>query len=188
MKKENFLKSSLISLAMLSLLLMGCTNTPASIPIQNVSTGIVEVQNASPTETATNVTSITNLLKTGYYGEILAGNKSPYIEFNIKDYNKATADGKVILLYFYSDDNSISKAEEPIVFSAFNKMNSESLIGFKIHYDDASTTDIEKQLATSFGVKEAHTKVVLKNGTVMWQYSSSLNADTYITQMSRFLT
>jgi len=168
-------------LIIFSLLAMGCSNTApqAMTPTPNVGNSPQQIVTPPPTIEKAN---------SAYVGKILAGNKTLYITFNTEDYQKATSDGKVILLYFYSDNNPTSKAEELTVFDAFNKMESIKMIGFKVHYDDPSTTDVETQLATTLGVKSAHTKIILKDGKVMWQYSSSLNADTYITQMSRFLT
>src|SRR3990167_9178478 len=38
----------------------------------------------------------------GYQAKVLAGNSSPFLEFNKADYEKAKSEGKIILLDFYA--------------------------------------------------------------------------------------
>jgi hypothetical protein len=191
--KENISKVFILVFAVLALLLVGCTNTPSAnnnintVPLADNNTNN-NGNNTVSTETASTVQTISNVITTGYNGKILAGNKSSYIEFNTQDYEKATADGKVILLYFYSDVGPLSQAEEYKIFRAFDEMGSSQMIGFKVHFGDSETTDAEKQLASSLDVTQARTKVILKNGKVMQKSIDSWEIPTYAAQMSVFLS
>jgi thiol-disulfide isomerase/thioredoxin len=164
----------------LSVFLVGCTKEN-SIPTTTGTTG------NTPAEKPTTITSIISDALSPYSGKILAGNKTPYIEFNTKDYQKATTDGKVILLYFYSDTCQVCKSEEIKVFKAFNDMSSNKMIGFKVHYDDSSSTSDERQLAATLEVKEAPTKIILKDGKIMQRNINSWDINDYAAQMTQYL-
>lgn len=177
----------MITLTILSLFLIGCTSAPStdnSIKASFVDNTTTETV---PTNITNTVPVVSNIIDSGYFGKILAGDKTPYIEFNTKDYEKATADGKVILLYFYTNLNSICISEEEKTFKAFNDMNNAKMIGFKVHFKDDQTTDAENQLASTLQVENSHTKIILKNGKVMQRHSETWDIKTYAAQMSLYL-
>jgi hypothetical protein len=172
---------------LLAILVVGCTSAPAVDNSSKVTVGsVVDTPNGTPKEEP--APSLGNIISTGYYGKILAGDKSPYIEFNTKDYERATSDGKIILLYFYSDVGTLSRAEEYKLFRAFDEMDSPYMIGFKVHYEDSQVTDAEKQLATTLEVKESRTKIIMKNGKIMQKSTGTWDIGNYAAQMSVFLT
>jgi hypothetical protein len=171
----------------LSVLLLGCTDdSPTDTSKNNVGNN-VDTPGAPVEDKTQIVPEISNVISTGYYGKILAGDISPYIEFNTKDYEVATNAGKVILLYFYSDVGTLSQGEEYKLFRAFDEMDSKYMIGFKVHFGDSATTVSEAQLAKDLGVKESRTKVILKDGKVKTTSTKSWDINDYATQMAAYL-
>lgn len=100
----------------------------------------------------------------GYSGKIIAGNTSPFLEFNKSDYEKALASDKIILLDFYANWCPICRAEEPEIYAGFDSLITDKLIGFRVNFNDSDTDSDEKQLAKDFNVPYQHTKIFLRNG------------------------
>lgn len=182
-KINNMTVFYLCILVMFSVLLVGCTTNNGT---STTTPGTTDNTNM-PKEEPTTIQSVIKDALSPYSGKILAGNKTPYIEFNTDDYKEATADGKVILLYFYSEKSEVCRSDEIKVLKAFNDMASNQMIGFKVHYDDASTTIVESQLADTLEVKEAHTKVILKNGKVLQTNINTWDINDYARQMAQYL-
>lgn len=110
---------------------------------------------------------------TGYSGKLLAGNSSPFLEYNRADYEKALKEGKTILLDFYANWCPICRGEEPNLFSGFNSLTEENVIGFRVNYKDSETDQDEKTLADQLKVTYQHTKIILKGGK---EFSRSLDS------------
>lgn len=100
---------------------------------------------------------------TSYSGTILAGESALLLDFKKADYDAAIKTGKLIVLYFYANWCPICKAEFPIMQEAFNELNTDNVIGFRVNYNDDETDNDEKNLAREFGVAYQHTKVFVKN-------------------------
>lgn len=100
----------------------------------------------------------------GYSGSVLAGKSSPYLEFQKADYEKALNSGKIVFLNFYANWCPICRAETPAVYSAFGKLTTDNIVGFRVNFNDSDTDEDEKALAKEFGVTYQHTKVILKDG------------------------
>jgi hypothetical protein len=171
-----------IFLIILFLLLIGCTTQSQTL---TAPTSTEPANTITDTKVTTLVTP--NDVVSQYNGNVLAGNQTPYIEFNTEDYQKALSDNKLIFLYFYSNDDSKSRLEEAKILSVFNSMVSSRVIGFKVHYDDAMTTDIEKQLASELQIADSATKIILKNGTVVQRSTASWDTRTYSQQIFSYL-
>jgi hypothetical protein len=169
-----------------SLLIAGCTKDVPLTPGSPDNTGNTQDKINTPPEPPSISTILT--ATNAYQGKILAGNRTPYIEFNNDDYQKATTDGKVILLYFHSDINPICRADEVKIFKAFNSMESINMIGFKVHYEDSAATETEKQLAVLLGVKEPHVKVIVKDGKVMQRNANAWDINDYASQMVQYIS
>ena len=176
--------SAILLLIVFSLFIIGCTQ---KVPDNAL---IVPVENnpvvPASTETA-NTPPVSDTPVSGYYGQILAGKISPYLEFDSRDYQKAVKDGDVILLYFYTDRNSICIGEESKIFKAFDDMANNKMIGFKVHYKDAYATDTEAVLANSLNVTDSHTKVILKNGVIKERSPVTWDLNAYASHMALYL-
>lgn len=123
-----------------------------------------------------------------FAGNVVAGNKTKFIEFNSDDYNKAKEAGKTVVLYFYADWCPICRAETLVVGEAFNEIDNENVVGFRVNFDDSSTDDAEKNLAKEFGVTYQHTKVIIKSdGTSRVDGNPWADKQKYIDQIESAL-
>lgn len=123
-------------------------------------------------------------IKSEYQGNILAGKNALYIEYNESDYNKALASEKVILLYFYASWCPICKAEQEEIHGAFNSLDTDKIVAFRVNYKDSDTDDSEIALAKEFGVAYQHTKVIIKNGLRVGKYPDSWKKDRYLSEIN----
>ncbi|MBI1871846.1 thioredoxin family protein [Candidatus Collierbacteria bacterium] len=97
-------------------------------------------------------------------GAVLAGKKSYLYVFAKKAYEEALASDKTILLYFYANWCPVCRGEQLEIFSGFDELDSDSIIGFRVNFDDSETDKDEEALAREFRVTYQHTKIILKNG------------------------
>lgn len=115
----------------------------------------------------------------GYTGVVLAGNASPFLEFNMSDYDKAISENKVILLDFYANWCPICRAEEPEIFKGFDNLNNDNIVGFRVNFNDSDTDNTEKDLAKEFNIPYQHTKVVIKNGKEIARYTNQWTLEDF---------
>ena len=123
----------------------------------------------------------------GYLGKLLAGTTSPYLAFNKSDYEKALKENKVILLDFYANWCPICRGEEPVLKEAFNKFNSDKVVGFRVNYKDIDTDKSEEELARQFNIPYQHTKVVLKDGKEVLRSSEVWDQSTFVEKLTPFI-
>ena len=119
-------------------------------------------------------------------GKVLAGTKTPFIDFNKEDYNKALSENKVILLYFYANWCPICKFEEPNTRAAFNELNNENAVGFRVNYKDSDTDKDEEALAEEFQVPYQHTKVIIKDGKQVLKSPDTWGKERYINEINKY--
>ncbi|MBI4149156.1 redoxin domain-containing protein [Candidatus Woesearchaeota archaeon] len=164
------------------LLLAACgVEKQAQQTADNAQTG--DARNAMPAPDAPDTEEMT--VKQGYAGTLLAGAASPYLAFTQQDYEKAKAEGKLILLNFYASWCPICKSEEPEAFAAFNGLLQENAVGFRVNYRDSETDDAETALAREFGIPYQHTKVIIKDGKLVLKALDSWNKERYLDEIAR---
>jgi thiol-disulfide isomerase/thioredoxin len=157
--------------------------------IGNTSDNTSSVDNTSTSENSDGSTdsSTTDKKIEGYSGDLLAGDKSPLLAFEKADYDKAVKSDKLVVLYFYANWCPICREEFPKMGEAFDELDNENLIGFRVNYNDNETDEHEKALASEFGVAYQHTKVFLKNGERVLKSPESWEKDRYISEINKAL-
>lgn len=119
-----------------------------------------------------------------YYGEVLA--QSPagafLLDFNKSDYENAIMNEKLVVLYFYANWCPVCRAEFPVMQEVFNELD-ESVVAFRVNYNDNQTDDYERGLARQYGVAYQHTKVFLKYGERVLKSPESWNKDRYLSEI-----
>jgi thiol-disulfide isomerase/thioredoxin len=123
----------------------------------------------------------------GYNGKVLAGNKSPYIIFNMIDYEKAIASNKIVFLDFYANWCPICREESPNLRAGFDALETDKVVGFRVNYNDSDTDENEKALAKEFGIVYQHTKVILKNGKEVSKSLESWDTQTFLKEINSAL-
>mgnify|MGYP001582859187 FL=1 len=122
----------------------------------------------------------------GYLGKVLAGNSSPFLEFNREDYEKALKSDKIILLDFYANWCPICRAEEPGILDGFDSLTTDKLIGFRINFNDSETDSDEKQLAKDFNVPYQHTKIFIKKGVEISRSVDQWDKERFLKEISNY--
>lgn len=122
-----------------------------------------------------------------YEGEVLAGKSAKLYDFKKSDYDAALKSGNLVVLYFYANWCPICKAEVPMLYSAFNELSSDKVVGFRVNYNDNETDSDEVALAREFGVAYQHTKVFLKNGARVLKSPETWTKERYLDEISKAL-
>ena len=124
-----------------------------------------------------------------FQGRILAGNRAPLLDFVKEDYQQALKSDKLIVLYFFASWCPICKKEvNEALVPAFNDLNRDDVIGFRVNFNDNDTNKNEKELAKEFGVVYQHTKVFLKNGERVLKSPESWEKGRYGQEIEKALT
>jgi len=123
-----------------------------------------------------------------FQGEVLAGNSALLLSFNENDYEKALNSDKLVVLYFYASWCPICKEEvASALYPAFNELEGEDVIGFRVNFNDNDTDQNEKELARQFGVAYQHTKVFLENGQRILKSPESWDKERYFEEINKAL-
>jgi thiol-disulfide isomerase/thioredoxin len=123
-----------------------------------------------------------------YIGKVLAGKSSPLLEFTKADYDLALKSDKLVVLYFYANWCPLCKVEFPEAQKAFDALDSDKVIGFRVSFNDSDTDNDEKNLARENGVPYQHTKVFIKNGKQILKAPDTWKQDRYISEINKALT
>jgi len=124
--------------------------------------------------------------ETSFSGAVIAGSSSPLLEFNQRDYTAARASGRVVVLYFYANWCPLCKAEFVDTKAAFNALKDDSVVGFRVHFNDNDITPEMEALAREFGVAYQHTKVFLKNGERVLKSPETWSKERYMQEITKY--
>lgn len=173
----------------LIVVLAGCaakstnTNTVISPANTTIANTAVEADLSNPATTKTVADGVLQ-----YQGERLAGGaEHPFLEFNDADYQAARAAGKLIVLDFYASWCPICRAEAPEIAAGFDALESNDVVGFRVHYNDDKVDATQEALAQQFGVTYQHTKVLVRNDAVLHFTLESWTADDLIREVNAAL-
>lgn len=120
-------------------------------------------------------------------GKVLAGTKSFLIDFNMQDYGVALQSNKLVVLYFYATWCPICKEEIKSLYEAFHSIKNDSVVGFRVNYNDKDTDKDEEALAREYGVAYQHTKVFIKNKERILKSPEGWNTARYSTEIQNAL-
>ncbi|MBI4173832.1 MAG: thioredoxin family protein [Candidatus Aenigmarchaeota archaeon] len=120
-----------------------------------------------------------------YQGQVLAGKSALLLDFVQADYEQAMQTNRLVVLYFYADWCPICKAEVPQLYAAFDQLQSENVVGFRVNFNDGSTDDFERGLAEKHGVAYQHTKVFTRNGQQVLKSPETWDTQRYLTEIGK---
>lgn len=122
-----------------------------------------------------------------YPGTSLTGAASPLLSFNQNDYEQTLRSGKIVILYFYSNECSSCRDELAELQDAFNKLVTDQVVGFKVLYNASSEDKTGQALADQLGVTGDNTKIFLKNGNTLLKTTDSWDQEGYLNQINNLL-
>ena len=88
------------------------------------------------------------------------GLTSNFGDFSQSEYDAAIAGGKTVFLDFHADWCPTCLINEPEIDEAFGELNDDSIVGFKVNYDNSAS------LQKEFGVTSQSTLVLISGGDV----------------------
>lgn len=124
--------------------------------------------------------------ETTFSGTVLSGKKSWLLDFNKTDYDAALRTEKLIVIYFYADWCPICQAELPNLYAAFNELDTDKVIGFRVNFNDGQTDLDEKNLAREFGVSYQHAKIFISKGRRVLKAEDPWQKDQYLNAIKQF--
>ncbi len=125
--------------------------------------------------------------ETSFRSAVIAGSSSPLLEFDQRDYEAALDSDRVVVLYFYANWCPLCRAEFMDTKAAFNALTDDSVIGFRVHFNDGDVTPEMTALAREFGVAYQHTKVFIKNGERVLKSPETWSQERYLTEFKNYV-
>lgn len=162
----------IILISLLSIIAAGCS--PKTTGGKTFQKPNIDISGADIAEEGNHSLAI----ETGYNGALLAGSATtPFLDFNVEDYNRALQENKKIVLNFHANWCNICKAQQFHYFAAFNGLNDPDLVGFRVNFKDSETSNDEEELAKQFGISYQHTMVIIKGGKRVFKSPEALDKD-----------
>lgn len=112
--------------------------------------------------------------------EVLNTGVVKYQTFTKADYEQALDEGKTVLLQFYAIWCPTCIAEEPELIKGTDQLSNPDLVLFRVNYKDDETSEYEADLAEQFDVGYQHTKVIIKDGDVVFNEQEIWTADDVV--------
>jgi thiol-disulfide isomerase/thioredoxin len=117
--------------------------------------------------------------------KVIAGTITKYYDLDVAAMDKATEEGKVVVLQFFANWCPKCKAQEPELTAAYNEIQREDVVGFRVHYKDDQTTKAHEDLARKYGVASQGTTVIIKNGKMVFKSPAHLNKNQFIAEIAK---
>jgi hypothetical protein len=133
------------------------------------------------------IANVTPLVEPTYNANVISGIVSQYLEFNKDDFDKAKKDGKIIFVEFYSSWDAQAQQQEKYIEEAFNALSTNKVVGFRVHYKDDITSEIESMLAKENDVNKQDTKFILKNGQQIYRTELLIDDKTILEEINKAL-
>ena len=89
----------------------------------------------------------------------------------------------MVVLYFFANWCPTCKVEFPLMQAAFNQLDSDQVVGFRVNFNDSDTEDGEEELARKYGVPYQHTKVMIKGGQQVLKSPAQWTTTQYLDEI-----
>lgn len=185
------MKKELLLLLFVTSLLSACT-MQTTAPEENTNQNVVVVQQPEPEDNTPSPIIPTreermkqDAVEAGYVGTPLAGDKTFYMPFNMVDYNFALSIDKLIFLNFYSTECTYCQNDNDAAIAAFDSMDYEDVVGFRVLFDDPASTLDDKDITLKYGVENLNTKIIVKGGKRVFKATDTWNKQTFIDEINR---
>lgn len=117
--------------------------------------------------------------------KVIAGTVTKYYELDVAVMDKAMEEGKIVVLQFFANWCPKCKAQEPELNAAYEALNRDNVVGFRVHYKDDQTTKEHEDLARKYGIASQGTTVILKDGQMVFKSPAHLNKDQFIAEIAK---
>ncbi len=142
-----------------------------------------------------NTTTSTNILADDptrttvqFSGTTLAGTQAPLLRFTQSDFDRVVNQNKLIILYFYSNNDNTSTDELPEIIDAFNQLSTDRVIGFVVHINNENVTADELAITNTMRVNTPDTKIFVKYSKELFHTTDSWDQQTYLSQITQRLS
>jgi len=117
--------------------------------------------------------------------KLVGGGVSKYYQWDSDSFDEANSEGKLIYLEFSASWCPICQEQEPQLIAGFEALNDPAVVGFKIPFKDGQTRAIHDALARKYGVVYQHTKVIIRNGTVLLKSPEEWDKDRFLSEVKK---
>lgn len=119
-------------------------------------------------------------------GTIRAGKTSPLLEFRARDFSKALAGERLVVVYYYSPSCSRCMQEIPELIAVFNTLESDAVVGFMMNRDDPRQKDEIASIARDHGIGLDNTKAFFRHGGRVFKAIDVWDRERYFREIVSF--